>query len=115
MPVTAIIFPARTAREIPTFGSNGDPVEKCWRLLLKVLAPFKRYLPYPEPSCQMGAFLHRGLSLTLCKNPETESVRDQQQGHDESRDEISGTQLARHETGVIGLVESIEQIGCTRD
>jgi len=27
-------------------GSNGDPVETCWRLLLKAVAPFKRYLPY---------------------------------------------------------------------
>ena len=41
VPVTAIMFPARTAREIPTFGSNGDPVETCWRLLVKAIAPFK--------------------------------------------------------------------------
>src|SRR5215471_17806686 len=63
----------------------------------------------------MRAFLHRGLSLTSCKNPETESVRDQQQGHDESRNEIGGTQLPRHEPGVIGLIESIEEIDCTPD
>jgi len=62
-----------------------------------------------------AGFLHRGLSLTLHKNPETDSVRDQQQGHDEGRNEIGGTQLSRHEPGVIGLVESIEEIGCTRD
>src|SRR5215471_18529872 len=63
----------------------------------------------------MLTLLHRGLSLTLLKNPETESVRDQQQGHDESRNEIGGTQLSRHEPGVIGLVESIEEIGYTPD
>jgi hypothetical protein len=49
------------------------------------------------------------------ENPESEPVRDQQQGHDESRNEIGGTQLSRHEPGVIGLVESIEEIGCTPD
>jgi hypothetical protein len=32
-----MMFPARTAREIPTFGSNGDPVEICWRWLLTVV------------------------------------------------------------------------------
>ena len=47
------------------------------------------------------------------QNPETESVRDQQEGHDESRNEIGRTKLARREPGVIGLVESIEEIGCT--
>src|SRR5260370_33577053 len=49
----------------------------------------------------------------LQKNPETESVRNQQEGHDESRNEICGTKLSRHEPGVICLVESIEEIGCT--
>lgn len=33
---------------------------------------------HPEPSCQVPAFLHRWLRLTLHKNPESESVRDQQ-------------------------------------
>jgi len=47
----------------------------------------------------------------LQKNPESESVRDQQQGHDESRKEECGSQLPRHEPGVIGLVESVEDIG----
>jgi len=37
--VTAMMLPLRTAREIPTFGSKGDPVEMCWRWLLKVFAP----------------------------------------------------------------------------
>jgi len=43
------------------------------------------------------------------KNPETESVRDQQQGHDEGRDKISRTKLARRGAGVIGPVKSIEE------
>ena len=47
------------------------------------------------------------------KNPESESVRDQQQGHDESRNEVGGCQLPRHDAGVIGLVESVEEIGRT--
>ena len=51
----------------------------------------------------------------LQKNSEGEPVRDQQQGHDESWNEIGGTKLARHEPGVIGLVEGIKEIGCTRD
>jgi hypothetical protein len=41
VPVTAMTLPLRTAREIPTLGSNGDPVETCWRdgrLMLRVLA-----------------------------------------------------------------------------
>jgi hypothetical protein len=46
----------------------------------------------------------------LQKNPESESVRDQQKGHDESRNEVGGSQLPRHEPGVIGLVKSIEEI-----
>ena len=61
----------------------------------------------------MPAFLHLGLRLMLHKNSESEPVRDQQQGHDESRNEIGGTKLARREPGVIGLVEGIEEIGCT--
>jgi hypothetical protein len=47
----------------------------------------------------------------LQENPERESVRDQQQGHDESRNEVGGSQLPRQDPGVIGLVESIEEIG----
>jgi hypothetical protein len=48
VPVTAIMFPARTAREIPTFGSNGDPGETCWRLLLKAVPPFRDITLHPE-------------------------------------------------------------------
>lgn len=47
----------------------------------------------------------------LQKNPESESVCDQQQGHDESRNEVGGSQLPRGEARVIGLIESIEEIG----
>lgn len=62
-----------------------------------------------------AAFLHCGLRLTLQKNPETESVRDEKQGHDESRNEIGGTQLPGDESGMIGLIEGVEKIGCTPD
>lgn len=37
MPVTAMMRPLRTAREMPTFGSKGDPVETYCRWMLKVL------------------------------------------------------------------------------
>jgi len=40
-----------TAREIPTFGSNGDPVEICWRLVLKAVAPFRECYLTPSSSC----------------------------------------------------------------
>jgi hypothetical protein len=49
--------------------------------------------------------------LMLQENPESESVRDQQQGHDESRNEVGGSQVPRQESGVICLIESIEEIG----
>src|SRR5215471_5460066 len=61
-----------------------------------------------------GSVCH-GRILTLQKNSESEPVRDQQQGHDESRNEIGRAKLARRDPGVIGLVESIEEIGCTPD
>jgi len=38
-PLTAMIRPDRTAREMPTFGSKRDPVETCCRWLLKALLP----------------------------------------------------------------------------
>ena len=47
----------------------------------------------------------------LQKNPESESVSDQQERHDESWNEVHDAQLARHEPGVIGLVERIQEIG----
>jgi len=49
----------------------------------------------------------------LQENSETESVRDQQQGHYDGRNEIGGTQLSRRKPGVISLVESVEEIGRT--
>lgn len=48
----------------------------------------------------------------LQKNPEDEYVRDQQQGHNQSRNEISGSQLPGQKPGVIALVESVQEIGC---
>jgi hypothetical protein len=43
--VTAMICPDRTAREMPTFGSKGDPVETCWRWLLTIAPTSKSYRP----------------------------------------------------------------------
>ena len=47
----------------------------------------------------------------LQKNPESDSVRDQQQGHDESWNEVGSCQLPRQEPGVIGLVKGVQKIG----
>jgi hypothetical protein len=43
----------------------------------------------------------------LQKNPEGQSMRDQQQRHTESRNEVGSTQLARQEPGIIGLVKRV--------
>jgi hypothetical protein len=45
--------------------------------------------------CQVPAFLHCGFRLMLQKDPETESVRNQQQRHNDSRKEECGSQLPR--------------------
>ena len=45
------------------------------------------------------------------ENAKSESVRDQEQRNDESRKEECGSQLPRQQSGVIGLVESVEEIG----
>ena len=47
----------------------------------------------------------------LQKNPKNQSVRDQQQRHNESRNEVGGSQLPCQEPGVVGLVESVQEIG----
>ena len=47
----------------------------------------------------------------LQKNPENEPMREQQQGHQESRDEVGGPQLPGQKSGVICLVESVQEIG----
>ena len=53
-----------------------------------------------------------GLSLRLQKNPVRRPVRDQQQRHDESRDEVGRPQLARREPCTVGLIERVQyQIG----
>ena len=67
--------------------------------------------------CWVPAFLHcefRSM-LMLQKNPEPKSVRNQQQRHYDSRKEECGSQLPRQQSGVIGLVESVEEIGRTPD
>jgi hypothetical protein len=61
--------------------------------------------------CQAPAFLHCGFTWMLQKNAESESVRNQQQRHYQSREEECGSQLPRQQSGVIGLVESVEEIG----
>src|SRR5262245_13188804 len=80
---------------------------------IRPLAFFTLRIDLIHALCCLSAFTHYGFILMSQKNPETESVRDQQQGHDESRNEIGRTKLARREPGVIGLVEGIEEIGCT--
>jgi hypothetical protein len=52
--------------------------------------------------CWVLAFPHCGLILMLQKNPESEPV---------SRNEVGGSQLPRQEPGVIGLVQSVQEIG----
>ena len=67
MPVTAIMLPARTAREIPTFGSHGEPVETCWRLLLTALAPFRRLTLHPELITLDAGFLASRIEVDVAK------------------------------------------------
>jgi hypothetical protein len=49
--------------------------------------------------------------LMFEKNSESDYVRNQQQGHYHSGKEECGSQLPRQQSRMIGLVESIEQIG----
>lgn len=65
MPVTAMMFPIRTAREIPTFGSNGDPVETCWRLLLRAVAPSKILTLHPELIMLGACFLRSRVEIDV--------------------------------------------------
>ena len=57
--------------------------------------------------------LYCGYILRSQQNPEHESVRDQQQWHEDSRNEIGGAQLPRMEAepGTIPLVERVQKIG----
>jgi hypothetical protein len=50
---------------------------------------------YVSPLCWLPAFICCGLILVLQKNPESDSVRNQQQGHYQSRKEECGSQLSR--------------------
>jgi hypothetical protein len=47
------------------------------------------------------------LTLRLQKDSERQPVRDQQQRHNESRNEVSDAEPAGHEPGSIGLVERV--------
>ena len=60
--------------------------------------------------CSVPAFLHCGFRSMLQKNSESESVRNQQQRYYQSRKEECGSQLPRQEPGVIGLVESVQDV-----
>jgi hypothetical protein len=63
------------------------------------------------PANWAPVFLYCGYILRSQQNPEHESVRDQQQWHEHSRNEISGAQLPRVQPGIIRLVESVQKIG----
>jgi hypothetical protein len=45
------------------------------------------------------------------KNSESDSVRDQQQGYDESGNEVGGSKLVRQEPGATSLVEGVQEVG----
>jgi hypothetical protein len=60
--------------------------------------------------CRVPAFPYCEILLRQQKKPESESVRDQEQRHYQSRKEECGSQLPRQQSGVIGLLESIEKI-----
>jgi hypothetical protein len=45
------------------------------------------------PLFSVPALLHYGFSLAFQKNPECDAVRDQQQRHNESRNEVGRSQL----------------------
>src|SRR6185437_5179924 len=67
--------------------------------------------------CQLTPFLYGRflLMLGLQKNSKSDSVRDQQQGHDKSWKEVGRSQLSRQQPGVIGLVKRIKEVGCSPD
>ena len=58
----------------------------------------------------LSAFPHRGLPLMLQKNPERETVRDEQQRHDQRWNEVGRSQLPWRKPGGIGLVEGVHEI-----
>ena len=47
------------------------------------------------PPAALPDFLQRGFRLMLQKNPESKSMRNQQQRHYQSRKEVCGSQLTR--------------------
>ena len=53
VPVTAMIFPLRTAREIPSFGSKGDPVEMCWRDVWLMMTIYSSTLSGPDDTSRV--------------------------------------------------------------
>jgi hypothetical protein len=71
--------------------SQHDPARICFsgRHIAEVVAMAK------GPLCPVPVFLHCRFRLMLEKNSESESVRDQQQRHYQSRKEECGSQLSR--------------------
>jgi hypothetical protein len=51
--------------------------------------------------------------VVLQQEPKHKPVCDQEQRYHDGRNEIGGTQLARHEPDRIALIESVEEIGAT--
>ena len=72
-------------------------------------------LAMAEDLCRVPAFAYCEVLLRQQENPESESVRNQEQRHYQSRKEECGSQLPSQQPGVIGLVESVEEIGRTPD
>ena len=70
---------------------------------------------WPRTLCRVPAFPYCEILSRQQKNPEGESVCNQEQRHYQSRKEECGSQLPSQQPGVIGLVESIEEISRTPD
>jgi hypothetical protein len=75
------------------------------------LANRMRLLSFPcKGSGWAPGFQECGFALALQKNAERKPVREQQKRHNESWNEVGGSQLPRCKTRVSGLVESVQQI-----
>jgi hypothetical protein len=82
---------------------HGCTPNLCVRLLASTGVP-------PMASGWLSAFSHRGFPLMLQKNPERESVRHEQQRHDQSWNEVGRSQLPGRKPAGIGLVEGVHEI-----
>ena len=84
----------------------------CLPLLRQSLDKKDEHVTTAGPLRWLPTFVGDRLILMLQKNPESKSMRDQKQGHNESRNEVSRSQLPCQEPGVIGLVESVQEVEC---